>query len=79
MSFRIRFNNCKSARRRFSKGGVFTQADLFRYFTEANHHGFMEDVSFQIIDRVSGESRHREGFWQVKLDSFAPEGQYTFL
>ena len=34
----------------------------------------MEGVSFQIIDRVSGESRHREGFWQFKLGSFAPEG-----
>ena len=34
----------------------------------------MEDVSFQIIDRVFGESRYREGFWQFKLDSFAPEG-----
>ena len=73
-SFRVRFNNYKSASRRYSKGEVVTQADFFRHFTEANHHGFMEDVSFQIIDRVFGESRHREGFWQFKLGSFAPEG-----
>ena len=33
-----------------------------------------EDVSFQIIARVFGESRHREEFWQFKLGSFAPEG-----
>ena len=71
-SFRVRFNNYKS--RRYSKGEVVTQADFFRHFTEANHHVFMEDVSFQIIDRVFGESRHREGFWQFKLGSFAPEG-----
>ena len=61
-SFRVRFNNYKSASRRYSKGEVVTQADFFRHFTEGNHHGFMEDVSFQIIDRVFGESRHREGF-----------------
>ena len=45
-SFRVRFNNCKSASRRYSKGEVVTKADFFRHFTEANHHGFMEDVSF---------------------------------
>ena len=26
------------------------------------------------IDGVFGESRHREGFWQFKPGSFAPEG-----
>ena len=34
----------------------------------------MEGVSFHIIDRVFGESRHKEGFWQFKLVSFAPDG-----
>ena len=30
-------------------------------------------VSVQIIDRHFGESRHMEGFWPFKLDSFVPE------
>ena len=41
-----------------------TQEELFKHFTEGNHHGFLEDVSFQLIDRVFGVSRHNEGFWQ---------------
>ena len=40
----------------------------------AGHHGFMEDVGVQVFDRLLGESRVREGFWQFKLDSFAPKG-----
>ena len=73
-SFRARFNNYKSSSRKFSSGVAVTQAELFRHFTEANHHGFLEDVSFQIIDRVFGVSRHKEGFWQFRLQSFIPEG-----
>ena len=29
-----------------------TQAELLKHFTEANHHGFLEDISFHIIGRV---------------------------
>ena len=50
------------------------QAELFRHLTGAGHHGFLEDVSFQIIDRVFGVSRHKEGFWQFTLQSCMPEG-----
>ena len=53
------------------------QAELSRHFTEAGHHGFLEDVSFQIIDRVFGVPRHKEGFWQFRLQSFTPEGLNT--
>ena len=35
---------------------------------------FLKEISFQIIDRVFGDSRQREGFWQCKVDSFIPEG-----
>ena len=49
------------------------QAELSRHFTEANHHGLL-DVSFQIIDRVFAVSRHKEGFWQFRQQSFMPEG-----
>ena len=73
-SFKARFNNYKSASRRFSGGVLVPQAELFGHFTGAGHHGFLEDVSFQIIDRVFGVSRHKEGFWQFRLQSFMPEG-----
>jgi len=42
------------------------EAELFRYFTEVNHNGFLEGVTLPIIDIVFGESRLREGFWQFK-------------
>ena len=72
--FRTRFDNYKSYCRRFEKGEMVTQADFHRHFELAGHHGFMEDVKVQVIDRIFGESRVREGFWQFKLDSFAPKG-----
>ena len=53
-SFRARFNNYKSASMKFSGGVLVPQAELFRHFTEAGHHGFLVDVSFMIIDRVFG-------------------------
>ena len=34
----------------------------------------MEDISFQILDRIFGDSRQKEGFWLIKLDSFIPGG-----
>jgi len=39
-----------------------TRAELYGRFTEANHNGFLKDANIQIIDRVLGESRFREGF-----------------
>ena len=62
-SFRAKFNNYRSSSRKFSGGVLVPQAELFRHFKEAGHHGFLEGVSFQIIDRVFRVSRHKEGFW----------------
>ena len=73
-SSKTRFNNYKSSSRKFSYGLSVAQAEPFRHFTEVNHSGFLEDDTFQIIDRVVGESRLREGFWHFKLNSFMPEG-----
>ena len=67
-SFRARCNYYKSSSRQFSSGVAVAQAELFRHFTEATHHGFL-DVSFQIIDMVFEVSRHKEGFWQFRLQS----------
>ena len=56
-SFRARFNNYKSVSRKFSGGVLVPQAELFRHFTGAGHHGFLEDVGsleFQDIRRDSG-------------------------
>ena len=59
----------------FLVGVSVTKAKLFRNFTEANHHGFLEDISFQLIDRMIGAYRHKEGFSQFsRLHSFKPEG-----
>ena len=58
--FRTRFNNYK--------------AEFFRHFTGGAHGGFLKDVSVIIIDRLNGNGRQRESFWQYKLETFAPQG-----
>ena len=68
-----RFNKYKSVSRKFSGGVLLLQTEPFRHFTEAGQHRFLEDISFPIINRVSGVSRHKEGFWQFRLQSFMPE------
>ena len=67
-AFRNRFNSYKSYSRTFSKGRSVDQAQLYEHFTEANHHGFLEDVTVQIIDTIS-KSRETEREWQEELDS----------
>ena len=70
--FRYRFNNYKACFRKFSSGSSVPQMDLFRHFSEENHHGFLEDIRVKIIDRpVGGGDRIRESFW---LDTFTPRG-----
>ena len=54
--------NYKSSSRKFSSGVSVIQAELSKHFTETNHHGFLEDVSFHIIDRMFGVSRYKKGF-----------------
>ena len=68
-SFRARFNNYWSSSKKLSSWISVTQAELFKYYTEVNHHGFLEDVSFHIMDRLFGVSRHKQGFWHFKLKS----------
>ena len=60
--FRNRFNNYKSSFRKFEKGGMVGQANFCRHFELAGHYGFMEDFRVQVIERLLGESRVREGF-----------------
>ena len=70
-SFRARFKIYKTARKKFFGRVLVPQAELFRYFTEAGHDGFLEDVSFQIIDRVFGVFRNKE---RDILQSFMHQG-----
>ena len=72
--FRCRFNNYKARFRKFSSGSSVPQMDLFRHFSEENHHGFLEDIRIKIIDRLVGRDRICESFWQYKLDTFTPRG-----
>ena len=68
---------------RVSNGISFKQAEPFKYVTEANHNGFLEDRTIQIIDfRVFGggeESRCREGFWQCKFHNGFSLHSFYFL
>ena len=73
--FRNRFNHYKACGRKFCGGssGV-PQAEFFRHFTGGAHEGFLKDVSVLNIDRLNGNGRQRESFWQYKLENFAPQG-----
>ena len=49
---------------------------LYRHFFGPGHHG-LEDVSIQLIDRVSGEEsalRDKEGQWAYRLSCIQPQG-----
>ena len=72
--FRLRFNNYKACYRKFRKGSSVPQMEFFRHFSEGGHHGFLEDISVKIIDKLTGKDRIRESFWQHKLDTFTPRG-----
>ena len=71
--FRLRFNNHKApfrAHSRLSFEGRNKDDLLYRHFFGPGHHG-LEDVSIQLIDRVSGEEsalRDKEGQWAYRLN-----------
>ena len=49
---------------------------MYRHFFDAGHHG-LEDVSIQLIDRLSGEEsalRDKEGHWAYRLNCNQPKG-----
>ena len=72
--FRNRRNNYKACSRRFYGGSSgIPHAEFFRHFTGGAHEGFLKDVSVIIIDRFNCIGRQREGFWQYKLETFAPQ------
>ena len=74
-SFRVRFNTYKPCNRRFNGGasGV-PQAAIFRHFAGEGHRGLLEDVRIVILDKLYGNGRKRESFWQYKMDTFVPRG-----
>ena len=62
---------------KFNSGASVPQVEFFRHFSEEGHHGFLKDISVKITDRLTGENRMRESFWQYLLDCFAPKGLNT--
>lgn len=47
---------------------------FYRWHEQAGHDKFMADVSCQVLDRLFGESRVNEGFWQFKINIFSLKG-----
>ena len=50
--FRYKFNNYKACFRKFSSESSVPQMDLFRHFSEENHHELLEDIRVKTIDRL---------------------------
>ena len=74
-SFRVRFDNYKSCNRRFNgDASEVPRVDIFRHFAGEGHRGFLEDVIVVILNKLYGNGKQRESFWQYKLDTFVPRG-----
>ena len=82
--YRTRFNNYKSVHRKFrnqttkghSKGKqAFCQEKFHKHFCSDGHSG-IEDWEIILIDKATSkeELRHKELFWQYKLNTFFPVG-----
>jgi len=73
--FRFRFNNYKSCNRSFSVGNSVTQASFHHHFHQSGHNE-TKDWSFTLIDQADNINtlRHKESFWQHKLNTFFPNG-----
>ena len=77
--FRLRFNNHKAHFRAHSRLSIEVRNKddlLYRHFFGPGHRG-LEDVSIQLIDRVSGEKsalRDKEGQWAYRLNCIQPQG-----
>ena len=77
--FWLRFNNHKARFRAHSRLSFEAKNKddlLYRHFSGPRHHG-LEDVSIQLIDRVSGEEsalRDKEGQWAYRLNCIQPQG-----
>ena len=73
--FRARFNNYKSAHRKYSLGHSVPQASFHAHFVEEEHQG-MHDWQFTLIDQAGNVDsvRRKESFWQHTLNTFHPNG-----
>ena len=73
--FRLRFNNYKSAHRKYNSDQNTPQQSFHAHFSQENHNG-MEDWKFTLIDQAENVDilRRKEAFWQNALDTFQPQG-----
>ena len=56
--------------RRFDKGELINQANFFSCFLEVGRHGFLNDRTLQVVNRLFGGSKAREGFRQIQSGYF---------
>ena len=73
--FRTRFNNYKSSYRNFLAGKKAAQTKLHAHFSQSDHNRD-DDWCFTLIESADtlDKVRRREAFWQIKLNTFAPDG-----
>ena len=60
--FRARFNNYKSASRRYDKGESVAQATLFRHITERDHRHHLITINELVVDITNGNWLHKQSF-----------------
>ena len=76
--FRLRFNNHKSRLRAHSRMSAVNKESnnlIYKQFYSHGHHG-LQDVSIQLIDKVSAKDDllAKEGQWAYPLRSLKPNG-----
>ena len=71
----MRFNNYKSANKKYYLKKQVSQKSLHGHFAEAHHHG-KSDWQFILTDEANNiaELCEKEMYWQYKLSTFVPNG-----
>ena len=73
--FRLRWNNNNSNNRKHQRLESCMQEHLFEHFNEERHHGFLEDVSITLIDKIDpSEPLKREKYCKSVLKTMTPLG-----
>ena len=73
--FRTRFNNYKSAHKRYLSNKKINQINFHSHYEQKGHSG-ISDWMVTLIDKAEDVNslRRKEMFWQYKLNTFAPFG-----
>ena len=70
--FDLRWSNYKDDFRKYSRGGLCMQQNLFSSFCTSRTAGFLDDVSIAFIDKTNpSDPLIREDYWRLTFKTLA--------